>query len=59
LVQELVPHNLQSVLQPPVVGPQDVHEGVEGVILVPVLVALGAQLSEAVVPLPSSALKIL
>jgi hypothetical protein len=47
---------LQPVLQPPVVGPQSLHEGVEGDVLVPLPVALGAQLSEVVVPLPSSAL---
>jgi hypothetical protein len=50
---------LQLVLQPSVVGPQGLHEGVEGVVLVPVPVALGAQLSEAVVPLPSSTLQLL
>jgi hypothetical protein len=59
LVQELVPHSLQLVLQPPVVGTQGLDEDVEGVVLVSVLVELGAQLSEAVVPLPSSALQLL
>jgi hypothetical protein len=59
LVQELVPHSLQPVLQPPVVGLQGLHEGIEGVKLVPVLVELGAQLSEAMVPLPSPALQLL
>jgi hypothetical protein len=50
---------LQLVLQPPVVGTQGLDEDVEGVVLVSVLVELGAQLSEAVVPLPSSALQLL
>jgi hypothetical protein len=36
---------LQPVLQLPIVGLQGLHEGVEGVVLVPVPVALGAQLS--------------
>jgi hypothetical protein len=59
LVQERVPHNSRPVLQPPIVGPHGLHEGVKGVVLVPVPVALGAQLGEAVVPLPSSALQLL
>jgi hypothetical protein len=56
LVQELVPHSLKPVLQPPVIGPQGLHEGVEGIVLLLVPVAFRAQLSEAVVPLRSPAL---
>jgi hypothetical protein len=40
LLQELVPHNLEPVLQPPIVGAQGLNKGVESVILVPVPVAL-------------------
>jgi hypothetical protein len=50
---------MQPVLQPPVVGPQGFDESVQGVVLVPVPVALGAQLIEAVVPLSSPALQLL
>jgi hypothetical protein len=42
LVLKLVPHGPQPVLQPPVVGPQGLHEGVEGVVLILVPIALGA-----------------
>jgi hypothetical protein len=59
LVQELVSHGLQPVLQPPVIGPQGLHEGVEGVVLVSVPVPLDAQPNEAVVPLPGSAFQLL
>jgi hypothetical protein len=59
LVLKLVPHEPQPVLQPPVVGPQGLHEGVEGVVLIPVPIALGAQSSEVVIPLPSSTLQLL
>jgi hypothetical protein len=38
---------------------QGLDKGVEGVVLVSVPVTLGAQLVEAVVPLPSSALQLL
>jgi hypothetical protein len=56
LLQELVPHSLEPVLQPPVVGPQGLNKGVQGVVLVPVPVSLRAQLIEAVIPLPSPTL---
>jgi hypothetical protein len=59
LVQELIPHGPQPVVQPPVVGPLGLHEGVEGVVLVSVLVPLGAQPNEAVIPLPGSAFQLL
>jgi hypothetical protein len=59
LVQELIPHSLKTILQPPVIGPQGLHEGVEGVVLQLVPVAVRTQLSEAVVPLPSPALQFL
>jgi hypothetical protein len=59
LLQELVPHSLEPVLQPPVVGPQGLDKGVKDVVLVPVPVALEAQLIEAVIPLLSSALLLL
>jgi hypothetical protein len=59
LVQEFVPHNLQPVLQSPVVGSQGLNESVKGVVLVPVPVALGAQSVETVVPLSSSTLQLL
>jgi hypothetical protein len=42
LLQELIPHNLQPVLQPPAVGSQGFGESVQGVVLVPVPVALRA-----------------
>jgi hypothetical protein len=42
LVQELVSHGTQPVLQPPVVGPQGLYESVEGFVLAPVPVELGA-----------------
>jgi hypothetical protein len=50
---------LQSVLQPPAVGAQGFGESVQGIVLVPVPVALRAQLIEAVIPLSSPALKLL
>jgi hypothetical protein len=50
---------LQPVLQPAIVGQQGFHEGIEGVVLVPVPVTLGAQSGEAAIPLPSSALQLL
>jgi hypothetical protein len=50
---------LQPVLQPPVVGSQGFGKSVQGVILVPVPVALGAPLIEVVIPLSSPALKLL
>jgi hypothetical protein len=56
LGQESILHNSQPLLQPPIVGPRGLHEGVKGVVLVPVPVALGSQLGEVVVPLPSLAL---
>jgi hypothetical protein len=59
LLQKLVPHDSQSVLQPPVVGSQGFDESAQGVVLVPVLVALGAQLIEAVIPLSSPTLQLL
>jgi hypothetical protein len=54
-----MPHNLQPVLQPPVVGPQGFDERVQGVVLVLVPVVLIAQAVEAVVPLPGSTLQLL
>jgi hypothetical protein len=33
LVQECIPHGPQLVLQPAIVCPQGLHEGVEGVVL--------------------------
>jgi hypothetical protein len=42
LLQKLVPHEFHPVLQPPVVGPQGLDKGVEGIILVLVPVALKA-----------------
>jgi hypothetical protein len=39
LVQELVPHHVQPVLQPPVISPQHLHESI---VLAPVPVELGA-----------------
>jgi hypothetical protein len=59
LVQELVPHGAQPVLQLPVAGLQCFHESIKGIVLAPVPVELSAQLSEAVVPCPSSALQLL
>jgi hypothetical protein len=50
---------LQPVLQPPTVGSQGLGESVQGVVLVSVPVALGAQLIEAVIPLSSPALRLL
>jgi phosphoribosylcarboxyaminoimidazole (NCAIR) mutase len=50
---------LQPVLQAPVVSSQGFDESVQGVVLVPVPVALGAQLIEAVIHLSSSALQLL
>jgi hypothetical protein len=50
---------LQPVLQAPVVGSQGFDESVQGVVLVPVPVALRAQLIEAVIHLSSSALQLL
>jgi hypothetical protein len=41
LLHELVTHNFQPVLQPPVVGSQGFDESVQGVILVPVPVGRG------------------
>jgi hypothetical protein len=59
MLQELVTHVLDPILQPPVVGLQGLDKGVKGVVLVLVSVTLGAQLVEAVMPLPSSALQLL
>jgi hypothetical protein len=50
---------LQPVLQPPVVGSQGFDESVQGVVLIPVPVVLGAQLIEAVIPPSSPALQLL
>jgi hypothetical protein len=47
------------MLQPPVIGPQHLRESVEGVVLDPVPVELGAQLSEAVISRPRSAIQLL
>jgi hypothetical protein len=55
LVQERIPHGPQ----PAVICPQGLHEGVEGVVLAPVPVELGAQLGEAVVPCLSPTLQLL
>jgi hypothetical protein len=59
LLQELVTHSLQPVIQPPAVGSQSLNESVQSVVLVPVPVALGAQLIEVVIPLSGPALKLL
>jgi hypothetical protein len=59
VLQELVTHGLDPILQPPVVGLQGLDKGAKGVVLVSAPVTLGAQLVEAVVPLPSSALQLL
>jgi hypothetical protein len=59
VLQELVTHGLDTILQPPVVGLQGLDKGVEGVVLVSVPVTLEAQLVEAVMPLPISALQLL
>jgi hypothetical protein len=59
LLQELVLHSAQPVLQPPAVGSQGFDESVQSVILVPIPVALGAQLIEAIIPLLSTTLKLL
>jgi hypothetical protein len=59
LLLELVLHGAQPVLQPPAVGSQGFDESVQSIIPVPIPVALGAQLIEAVIPLLSTALKIL
>jgi hypothetical protein len=59
MLQELVTHGLDPILQPPVVGLQGLDKGVKGVVLVSVPATLGAQLVEAVVPLSSSALQLL
>jgi hypothetical protein len=50
---------LQPLLQPPIVGLQGFNESVQGVVLVPVPVAFGAQLIEVVVPLSSPTLQLL
>jgi hypothetical protein len=50
---------LQPVPQPPVVSPQGFDESVQGVVLVPVPIALGSQLIEAVLPLSGPALQLL
>jgi hypothetical protein len=55
MLQELVTHGLDLILQPPVVGLQGLDKGIKGVVLVSVPVTLGAQLVEAVLPLPSLA----
>jgi hypothetical protein len=59
MLQELMTHGLDPILQPPVFGLQGLDKGLKGVVLVLVPVTLGAQLVEAVVPLPSSALQLL
>jgi hypothetical protein len=59
VLQELVTHGLDPILQPPVVGLQGIDKGAKGVVLVSAPVMLGAQLVEAVVPLPSLALQLL
>jgi hypothetical protein len=56
---ELVLHSAQPVLQPPAIGSQGFDETVQSIILVPIPVALGAQLIEADIPLLSAALKLL
>jgi hypothetical protein len=50
---------LQLVLQPPAVGSEGFDETIQSVVLVPVPVALGAQLIETVIPLSSPTLKLL
>jgi hypothetical protein len=59
LVHECILHGSQPVLQPAIVGPQGLHEGVKGVILAPIPVKLGAQLGKATVPHPSPILQFL
>jgi hypothetical protein len=59
ILQELVTHGLDTILQAPVVGLQGLNKGVKSVVLVSVPVTLRAQLVEADVPLPSSALQLL
>jgi hypothetical protein len=56
MLQELVTHGLDPILQPLVVGLQGLDKGF---VLVSVPVTLGAQLVEAVVPLLSSTLQLL
>jgi hypothetical protein len=41
LLQELVPHDLRLILQPPAVGSQGLGESVQGVVLASIPVALG------------------
>jgi hypothetical protein len=53
MLQELVTHGLDLILQPLIVSLQGLDKGVKGVVLILVPVTLGAQLVEAVVPLPS------
>jgi hypothetical protein len=59
MLQELVTHGLDPILQPPIVGLQGLDKCVKGVVLVSVPVTLGAQLVEAVMPLPGSVLQLL
>jgi hypothetical protein len=59
LLHELVTHNFQPVLQPPVVGSQGFDESVQGVILVPVPVTLITKAVEVAVPLLGSTLQLL
>jgi hypothetical protein len=55
LLQELVPQSLQPVIQPPAVGSQSLNESIQSIVLVPVPVALGAQLIKMVIPLSGPA----
>jgi hypothetical protein len=55
----MVSHDLCPVLQPPVVGPQGLDKGIEGVVLVPIPVTLGAQPVKAVVLLLGPTLQFL
>jgi hypothetical protein len=59
MLQELIMHGLDPILQPPIVGLQGPDKGVKGIVLVSVPVTLGVQLVDAVVPLPSSTLQLL
>jgi hypothetical protein len=59
LVDEGVLHGHQLVLQPPIVRPQGFHQGVQGLILSPVLVQVGAQLGEVIEFLAWLALQLL
>jgi hypothetical protein len=59
VLQELVAQGLRPVRQPAVLGPQGLHEHVEGVMLLPELAELGTHLVEGAILVAGTVLELL